>query len=207
MVAGIERSRARAAGVAFDGQAEEDQDLGEADAGGGAVGSSAAGGKRSPASEGGAGLAGGAGAAEPGGGGGGGVAAGARETTVYAKNLVSLANALVEVDRETYAAHAEAIIRRAAQVLSRTLGPMHLDVADLALLPLAHILGQVRGSWLDAAQTLLRARTIMLTWLPPEHERVGDVSQLLAQAQAQVEVASSLPQHRGPAPVNAASLY
>jgi hypothetical protein len=130
---------------------------------------------------------------------------------MYAKNLVSLADALVEVDREAYSAHAESIIRRAAHVLARGLGALRLEVAELALVPLARVLGQQRGDWLDAAQTLLRARTIMLTWLPPEHPRVRNVSELLVQAQERVEMASSLPSgpgaRRGPAPVHAASFY
>lgn len=132
--------------------------------------------------------------------------------TSYAKNLVSLADALVEVDRENYSAQAEAIIRRAAQVLSRTLGPLRLEVAEQALVPLSRVLGGQRGDWSDAAQTLLRARSIMLTWLPPDDARVRSVSEQLAHAQAQVEMESGLPsieghRRRGPAQVHAASLY
>lgn len=132
--------------------------------------------------------------------------------TSYAKNLVSLADALVDVDRESYSAQAEAIIRRAAQVLSRTLGPLRLEVAEQALVPLARVLGGQRGVWSDAAQTLLRARSIMLTWLPPDDARVRSVSEQLAHAQAQVEMiaSSGLPSShhgRAPAQVHAASLY
>ena len=108
-------------------------------------------------------------------------------------------------------------------MLSKVLGPLHLEVAEIALLPLADLLGQIQGRsvkqaskeglsrylkppalridlicfvcksgcanrWLDAAQTLLEARAIMVSTLAIDDNRVLDVSQRLAEAQAQVQV-------------------
>ena len=124
-----------------------------------------------------------------------------RTAQMYAKNLVSLADALVDVNREDYMPVAEAIMQRAGQVLSRQLGPLHADIADLALVPLADLQGKGQGRWLDAAQTLLRARSILLSSLPSDHRRVEQVTEQLNLAQAQVMVASKL--RDGPTPVNA----
>jgi hypothetical protein len=115
-----------------------------------------------------------------------------RKVQMYAKNLVSFANALVDVDRESHIKHAEDIMKHASEVLSRQLGPLHVDVADLSLIPLSQLLGKVQGKWLDSAQTLLRARAIMSSSLPQDDRRVVNLSHLLQEAEAQVQVSANL---------------